>query len=283
MIERIPWTRPPATSIERTPITRSSGSRATAPGWPLTSTSLEPRPHLSGLPAQSGQEARDALAAADRRGRGGRLAAAVSDRDGVLGEQLDEPVRVAVLDRCEEAPRELVPLLARGLEARPPLLDVPPGAYRELAAVLFPLADDRRDLAVSVAEHLVQQEDGTLDRREALEQDEERDRERVGELDLLRRPRRRVDEQRLRQPLADVGCSRRTRAERSTSIASRVVTAISHALGALDSSSVGAVQAQERLLHHVLGLGDAARASGRRSRDTSRRLRELVIADMTIS
>ena len=54
--------------------------------------------------------------------------------------------------------------------------------------------------------------------------------------------------------------SRRTRAERSWSIASRVVTVARYAFGdSIARAVVGrALKPDERLLHDVLGLGDAA-------------------------
>jgi len=48
-----------------------------------------------------------------------------------------------------------------------------PGAGEDLTAVRLGLAGDLGDLLVAVAEHLVQQEHGALDRRQALQQDQE--------------------------------------------------------------------------------------------------------------
>jgi hypothetical protein len=73
-----------------------------------------------------------------RRGRwhGGRLAAAVAVDSRVRGEQLDERVRVALLPRGDEAAGDLVPLLARDVEAAPSLLHVAVGAGEDLSAVV---------------------------------------------------------------------------------------------------------------------------------------------------
>jgi hypothetical protein len=66
----------------------------------------------------------------------------------VLGQQLLEVLELALADRREEAVGERVAGLARGLEARPALLDVPARASRELARVVLALADDLGDLVV---------------------------------------------------------------------------------------------------------------------------------------
>ena len=83
-------------------------------------------------------------------------------------------------------------MLARGLEPRPALVHVPSRADIELTAVVLGSVDDPGDLVVAVVEHLAEQEHGALDRRQALQQDEERRRERVGRLRVRRRIRRRV-------------------------------------------------------------------------------------------
>jgi hypothetical protein len=119
-------------------------------------------------------------AAVDRTGDGGRLAAAVAVEHHVVGQQLLQPLEIAVLDGREEAGREPLPLLARGLEPdppTPPLLDVAAGPGRELAGVLLAAPDDLGDPVVGLVEHLAQQERGALLGRQALEQDEEGERE----------------------------------------------------------------------------------------------------------
>ena len=63
------------------------------------------------------------------------------------------------------------------------------------------LADDPRDVVVGVVEDLAQQEDGALDRRELLEQVQERQRERVRRLGVANRL---VVDERLGQPLARI-------------------------------------------------------------------------------
>jgi hypothetical protein len=69
----------------------------------------------------SDQQARDAGAAVDRSCGGGRLAAAVATENDVVGQQLLQPFEIALLGGREEAGRELLLLLARGLEAGTPL------------------------------------------------------------------------------------------------------------------------------------------------------------------
>jgi hypothetical protein len=48
-------------------------------------------------------------------------------------------------------------------------------------------ADDLGDLRVRIVEHLTQQERGPLPRRQALQQHQERQRQRVGDLGMLGR------------------------------------------------------------------------------------------------
>jgi hypothetical protein len=50
----------------------------------------------------------------------------------------------------------------------------------DLAHVVLALADDRRDLRIPVVEHIVKQQHGSLLRREALQQHQHRQRQRVG-------------------------------------------------------------------------------------------------------
>ncbi len=58
----------------------------------------------------------------DRACEGGRLAAAVTVEHHVVGQQFLQPSEVTLLGGREEAGRELLPLLARGLEPGAPLL-----------------------------------------------------------------------------------------------------------------------------------------------------------------
>src|SRR5205085_10599624 len=95
-------------------------------------------------------------------------------------------------------------LLERRVEARPALVDCTPRAQRDLAAVGLALADDLADLRERIAEHVMQQEHRALERGEALEQHEERKRQRVAELGMVGRAGAGVDDQWLGQPLADV-------------------------------------------------------------------------------
>ena len=138
------------------------------------------------------------------------------------------------------------------------LLHVAPRPRRELAGVGLAGADDRRDLVVGVVEHLAQQERGPLLGREALEHDEEGQRQRVGELGL-RGGLILACDQRLGQPLADVrlapGAGR-----------AQLIDAEAGDDGGdpgrrrVDPLAAGerAVQAQQGLLHHVLVLARAA-------------------------
>ena len=123
----------------------------------------------------------------------------------------------------------------------------------DLAAVVGALVDDPRHLFVRIVEHLAEQEDGTLDRRELLEQVQERERERIGGLGVTDRL---VVDQRLGQPLAriDLAASPR-RAELIDRQARRDRRQVGLRRVRLD---LGLVVAQERVLDDVLRLGDRA-------------------------
>jgi len=113
---------------------------------------------------QPEQEPGDPLRPVQRFAPGLALAATVADHDYVGGEEFEQAVKVTAAHRVEEPAGHLLALLARGLEARLALVHVTPGAGEDLAAVRLGLAGDVRDLLVVVAEHLMQQEHGTLGR-----------------------------------------------------------------------------------------------------------------------
>jgi hypothetical protein len=121
----------------------------------------------------------------------------------VLGQQRLQPGEVALVDRREETLREPIGLLARGLEPRPALVDLAPSAADQLPRRRLALADDLGDAVVGVVEDLAQQERRPLLGRQALEQDEEPDRERVGELGMGGGVVVAVGDQRRGQPLVD--------------------------------------------------------------------------------
>jgi hypothetical protein len=110
----------------------------------------------------------------------------------VVSEQRLEPSKVALLDGREEPSGQFVALLARRTEARPALLDVASGAGCELAHVVLALADDRRDLRIPIVEHVVKQQRGPLLGRQALQQHQQRQRQRIGRLSLRARPPRAI-------------------------------------------------------------------------------------------
>ena len=76
-------------------------------------------------------------------------------------------------------------------------------AVDDLPACRFAPLDHRRDLAVADVEDVVQQESGALLGRKPFEQREEGHRKIIGQVEVAIRRRRRDD--RLRQPLTDVG------------------------------------------------------------------------------
>jgi hypothetical protein len=135
---------------------------------------------------QPQQEPGDPFRSVQRLAQRLALAAAVSDRDHVGGEEFEERVEVAATHGVEEAAGHLVALLARGVEPGLAFVDVVAGAGEDLAAVRLGLAGDLGDLAVVVAEDLVQQEHGAFGGRQAFEQDEEGHGQGIGHLGALR-------------------------------------------------------------------------------------------------
>jgi len=141
----------------------------------------------------------------------------------------------------------------------PALLDVASRAGAELADVVRALADDPGDLPILVVEDVVEHQDGSLLRRQALQQHEHRQRQRVGHLRVPRRIVVAVGDDRLRQPLPDVvlatSARRAQRVDRQPGGHGGDERARRRDLLAPLERPM---HAQQRLLHHVLGLGDAA-------------------------
>ena len=157
--------------------------------------------------AHPAHEPADAVAADDRTRPRRAHATRVAVEDHVVGEHVDQLVDVPVAGRSEETLGKPLALPPRRLEARLLGLDVAPRARRELPAVVLTLPDRLCDLAIAVAEHVVEQEHRTFDGRQLLEQHEERKREAVCFLGMCSRVVRycaRVREQRLGEPFADV-------------------------------------------------------------------------------
>ena len=155
------------------------------------------------LPTLPTHEAEHLLGADDRPQRGLLDAAAVADQDDVRGEHVEQALQVPGLERALERLQRR-PGLARGDHlARAAGVDVLAGAVRDLAYGGRALVDGRRDLVVADVEDLAQHEDGALGRRERLEDEHQRHRHALGQLDVLGHVRR--GEQRLGQPGADVG------------------------------------------------------------------------------
>ena len=117
-------------------------------------------------------------------GAAGALPPPSPRKNDVVGQQLLQPLEIALLGGREEAGRELLALLARGVEPGAPLVDVAAGPCGELAGVLLARTDDVGDPVVGLVEHLAEQERGALLGRQALEQDEKGERQRVRHLGL---------------------------------------------------------------------------------------------------
>ena len=114
-MERTVWTRPSAMSRARTPRRRPSGSMASRPGWPLTSAGRTRIP--AAVPRRLRPRRTRATPTAPWTGWPGRgSAAAVAVHHDVVGQQPDQALGVALLDRGEEPPGQLLALSPGRLE-----------------------------------------------------------------------------------------------------------------------------------------------------------------------
>ena len=123
----------------------------------------------------------------------------------VLGEQGLERLEIALAGGGEEALRQLLAAPLRRLVPRPPVVHMLTRARGDLARGRLALADDRGDPVVRVVEHVAQEEHRALLRREILQDDEKGERQGVGNLCVASRVLLARRDQRLGQPLADVG------------------------------------------------------------------------------
>jgi hypothetical protein len=180
---------------------------------------------------------------------GDRLAAAVAGEDGVGRQHLHQPVHVAVARRLQEALGQLEALLGIGIEARALVVDVAARPRQDLTRVVLALADDLRDLGERVVKGVAQHEHGALLGGEALEQDEEGQRDGLLVLDLRRAG---VLDERLGQPVADIALAPHPRRAQDVDGQPRRGRRQPR-LGVVHV--VGVMQAQQRLLDDVLGLG----------------------------
>jgi hypothetical protein len=133
------------------------------------------------------------------------------------------------------------------------------GACRELAHVVLALAEDRRDLRIPIVEYVVQEQRGALLGRETLQHHQHRKRHRVGRLGVPRRIVAAIGDNRFGQPLADVALAAGTR---RTELVDRQPRGHRGYERPRRCDLLAGLQRlthpQQRLLHHVLGLGDAA-------------------------
>ena len=199
---------------------RFSPASSSAPGWPFTSTWRSAAPGIRSpcrIHARRVRATRWRPVHARARAPGPCPPPSPCSTTS-WASSVSSALELALLGGREEAPRQLVALLARGLEARPAARRRG-GAPVPRAGVRCPRSC-RRSAAISrvaVVEHVVQQERRPLLRRQALQQHEERERERVGELGLARRVGRRC------RPRAAPGATRprRSRGARGPSAAGR--------------------------------------------------------------
>ena len=195
----------------------------------------------------------------------------------------DEAFEVALAGGGEEARGQGAALAGVGVEARAVVLDPAARADEDLAAVGLGTVDDRRDRREVDVERLPEHEHRALDRRQALEQHEHR--QRHGLLGLHGGRRLRLD-QGLGKPRALVGLAAHARGAQDVDRQPRGDRRQPRAL-VLDVTR--GLPPQVRLLHDVLGLGDRAEHSvGDREEQIShggchRLARRLVQAPCTFS
>lgn len=205
------------------------------------------------------QEAADLAGGVDGPRRRLLLAAAVADGKYVGGGQRERLVEIAARACGEKAPGDGLGLLRVGVVTRTPFLDVTPGAPAEPAHGGFGTVQCLGDLPVRVAEGIPQHEDGPLRRGERLQQHED------GRGDGLRacHPFGHVGNglpeiggDRLGEPRPDGGLAPGPDLPQPVDgepggdpdqVGARIA----------DGRSVGGVPAQPRVLHHVLGVGQA--------------------------
>ena len=199
-------------------------------GLPVGDDRLQPDAHRQPAAYQPEQEPGDRGGAVqrvlDRRG----LASAVGVEHDVVGQHPLEPGQVAVGDGREELLGQLPVPLGRGLEPGSLRLDALAGTSEHLATVGLALVDDLGDVGVVVAEGLAQQEDRTLQRAEPL-QSTRNAVEMVSCISTRSAGSGSPDASSGSGSQVPTYRSRRCRAERSASMASRLVTVVANASG----------------------------------------------------
>ena len=154
---------------------------------------------------------------------------------------------------CRKLPHDLLGFTARRGEARTRVAQPRTRAGEDLPRVRLALADAPRDLVEVELEHLAQQEDRALDRRQLLEQDEKGRGERRRELGgfLIRLG------QRFGQPGAGIFHARPLGAAQMVDAQPRDDGREIRARGA-DVGVLVLTRPQPRILHDVLGFAGAA-------------------------
>jgi hypothetical protein len=214
---------------------------------------------------ETGQQPGDPFPPVQRRADRLRLAAAVGVEHHVGREHAEQRVHVAARRGLEEPAGQLLafrppPRGQCAVTCLPSGGDVLPGAGEDLPAVHLGLAGDPRHIRVAVPEHLAQHEHRPLHRREGLQQHEERHGQRVSQLGVLGRARLTGGhDDRLRQPVPHVRLPPHPRrpqvldaqpGHRRRQVRLRI--------GDRGSRLARPGQAEERVLHEVLGVADGS-------------------------
>lgn len=207
---------------------------------------------------QAPHELRDREGSLERPRARRDLAAAVADRDGVAREQPYERLGPAAGGGREELLDDPLGLGLADLGAGLAVGDVLLGAVEDLLAGGLADVEDLGDLPVRVVEGLPEDVHRALVGGEALHDGEDGVRDGFALLGGVGGAEHRVaDEERLGQPLADVGLA--PGAGRGELVEAQVGEDLRQpGLGDLDALDVGGLPAQERVLHGVLGLARGA-------------------------
>src|SRR6185437_12491761 len=112
------------------------------------------------LVGEGAEQMHHAVAPVDRLGQRRGLAAAVADEHGVLGDEVQQRVDVALAKRGEELVGDLTAPPQVAVKARAVGVKAAPGPPGDLAAPGLAAIDDRADLVKAIAEDVVQEQDG---------------------------------------------------------------------------------------------------------------------------
>ena len=218
---------------------------------------------------------------ADRSPSGVVVGPAVGHVDDVVGQHRRQRVDVTLEHRCEERLGKRLHVGGLGGQPRAAGADPIARSFRDLTCRRAVAVDRRGDLAERQLEHVVEQEHRPLDRLQCLQHAHESEGERVGRCHEFvgTRPAWRV----ARAAMGRAYCRERACADVSRSRAEPDVTVVSHAGRVPIVGTVGAIPADPRLLHHVIGVVGRAGHPYARPRSRARSVSNTAISARSTS